>query len=204
MCSIDNRFIFKVKSLPLNIDAQLKSLVCAKKLLPHMKKTIYDPSCLVYCSDLCGVRCKGLCNKTHTGCSRGVLPATFAQCRPSDQRREMLKLDFITFETKEVQTFGQGKPYTRVEKIATTYSYADFLTHAKEEFSAYAEHTLTHWFLRATKLEAFAPSLIRASIVTITADFGEAIQIIAKRETSDQFYHRPEVYQLDKRYTSGG
>ena len=80
-----------------------------------------------------------------------------------------------------------------MEKIATSHNFDDFMVKFKTEFEAYGEHTLSYWFLRATKQEAFAPAQSRANVVTITADFGEAIQIIGKNETSDQFYHRPEV-----------
>ena len=116
---------------------------------------------------------------------------------------DTLKLDFITFENKDVETFGKGKPFTRVEKVATTYTFKDFLIVLRKEFSSFAEHTLSYWFLRATKLEAFAPAESRVAMATITADFGEAIQIVAKRETSDQFYHRPEVHRIDWRDWAG-
>ena len=110
--------------------------------------------------------------------------------------RDSLAIDFITYENQEVETFGKGKPFARMEKISTSYNFKDFMVVMKNEFSVYGEHTLSHWFLRATKLEAFAPAQSRAAVATITSDFGEAIQIIAKHETSDQFYHRPEVYIL--------
>ena len=107
--------------------------------------------------------------------------------------RDNLVIDFITYESKEVETFGKGKPFARMEKISTAYNYKEFMVVMKNEFSVCGEHTVSHWFLRATKLEAFAPTQSRAAVATITSDFGEAIQIIAKHETTDQFYHRPEV-----------
>ena len=178
--------------LSINIDAMLKSRVCDKIQPLHMSRTIYAPSCLRYCSELCGIRCKGLCNLNHTDCSRGVLPAFFAHCPAVDTSN--LALDFISFESREVETFGKGKAFSRIEKIATQQSYDDFLLSLEKEFSLYSEHTLSYWFLRATKIEAFAPSESRATVATITCDFGEAIQIVAKHETSDQFYKRPEVH----------
>ena len=99
----------------------------------------------------------------------------------------------MTFESVEVETFGKGKPYKRVEKIVTDYKIEEFSRLVRNEFLKYGEHTLTYWLLRATKLEAFMPAKKRSATVTITSDFGEAIQIVGKRETSDQFYHRPEV-----------
>ena len=91
------------------------------------------------------------------------------------------------------ETFGKGKPYKRMEKIVTDYSLEQFTKLFKDEFIKYGVHTLSHWFLRATKLEGFAPSELRSATISLTLDFGEAIQIIGKHETSDQFYHRPEV-----------
>ena len=99
----------------------------------------------------------------------------------------------MTFESKEVDTFGKGKPYKRIEKVVTDYHVEEYTEFLRSEFLSYGEHTLSYWFLRSTKLEAFVPSELRSASVTITSDFGEAIQIVAKRETSDQFYHRPEV-----------
>ena len=104
-----------------------------------------------------------------------------------------VQLGFITYESVEVDTYGKGAPYKRVEKVSRDYIYADFKRLLEEEFHCYAEHTLSYWLLRATKIEAFAPSKARSHTVTITSDFGEAIQIVGKREASNQFFHRPEV-----------
>ena len=42
--------------MPDDVNCAVKNLVCPKVKLDHMKKTIYSPSCLKFCSDLCGVR----------------------------------------------------------------------------------------------------------------------------------------------------
>ena len=173
----------------------LKTLVCKKTAIPHMTRTCYDPSCLRFCSELCGIRCKNLCNKDHTGgCDRGNLPMDFLFCPTADSQETPDSIGFVTYETRDVDTFGKGVPYKRVEKIVTDHSYEEFKSLVKQEFHRYSEHTLSYWFLRATKLEAFSPSLARSTTATITSDFGEAIQIIAKQEVSDQFFHRPEVF----------
>ena len=138
-----------MRSLPPSIDVMLKGLVCNKVKIPHMTKTVYDPSCMRYCSDLCGVRCRDLCNKEHTDCSRGILQSASNQCPSSSP--ENLTLDFISYETKDVETFGKGKPFTRMEKIATSHNFDDKMVKFKTEFEAYGEHTLSYWFLRATK-----------------------------------------------------
>ena len=67
-------------------------------------------------------------------------------------------LDFISYESNDVETFGKGKPYSRMEKVATKYSFNEFMVALKKEFSVYGENTIFYWFLRATKIEAFAPS----------------------------------------------
>ena len=186
----------QVKNQTTSIDEMLKSSVCKKTTVPHMKKTVYDPSCLLYCAELCGVRCKNLCNKPHTECNRGKLAGDFLFCPSAISAKETINLGFVTYETKDVETFGKGVAYKRVEKCLTDNSYKKFETLLRDEFHGYAEHTLSYWFLRATKIEAFAPSETRSTTATITSDFGEAIQIVAKREVSDQFYHRPEVCNL--------
>ena len=172
----------------------LKSLICEKIKLSHMNKTVYNPCCLLYCQDLCGVRCRDLCNKGHVDCQRGILPSTFLYCPSAEPATEDLNVGFITYETKEVDTFGKGKPFTRIEKIVTDYTFDKFRELLRKEFIRYGEHILSSWFLRSTKIEAFVPSEARSTTVSITSDFGEAIQIVGKRETSDQFYHRPEVF----------
>ena len=186
----------QVRDQTSTIDEMLKSLLCKKTTVSHMSRACYDPSCLRFCSELCGVRCKNLCNKDHTGCGRGILPENFLFCPTAASKGTEDSLGFITYETREVDTFGRGTQYKRVEKIETEHSYDEFMNLVKQEFVRYSEHTLSHWFLRATKLEAFAPSQARSATATITSDFGEAIQIIAKKEVSDQYFHRPEVLNI--------
>ena len=182
-----------MREIQTTIDGMLKSLVCEKKHLPQMTKTIYDPNCLSYCSDLCGVRCQNRCNSDHAACHRGILPDDFLFCPSANSLSGDLTVGFVSFESRDVETFGKGKPYKRMEKIVTDYDFDKFTQMMRIEFLKYGEHTLSYWFLRATKLEAFAASELRSATVTITSDFGEAIQIIGKHETADQFYHRPEV-----------
>ena len=35
-------------------------------------------------------------------------------------------LNYVTFETKSVETFGKGKPYSAVEKVETPIKYSEF------------------------------------------------------------------------------
>ena len=35
-------------------------------------------------------------------------------------------LNYVTFETEQVETFGKGKPYTTVEKVETPLEYPQY------------------------------------------------------------------------------
>ena len=102
-------------------------------------------------------------------------------------------LTYVKFETTEVETYGKGKSYTRVEKVETELSLSEFLESFREEFSQYAHHIVAAWFLRSTKLELFNPTKERRNTLTIVSDFGEAFLVVRKHETADQFFKRPEV-----------
>ena len=49
-------FCLKVRTLPDTVNLAVKLLLCPKVKLPHMQREIYNPSCLSYCTDLCGTR----------------------------------------------------------------------------------------------------------------------------------------------------
>ena len=102
-------------------------------------------------------------------------------------------LTYVKFETTEVETYGKGKSYTRVEKVETELSLSEFLKSFREEFAQYAHPIVAAWFLRSTKLELFNPTKERQNILTIVSDFGEAFLVVRKHETADQFFKRPEV-----------
>ena len=152
-----------------------------------MTKTVYDPNCLSFCSDLCGIRCQNLCNKDHISCPRGILADNFLFCPSADSLTEDMTLGFVTFESKEVDTFGKGKPYKRIEKVVTDYHVEEYTEFLRSEFLSYGEHTLSYWFLRSTKLEAFVPSDIRSASVTITSDFGEQFKLLQSEKLLTSF-----------------
>ena len=56
MMMMMRKFWLKVSALPDTVNSAVKSLLCPKLKLPHMQREIYNPSCLSYCSDLCGTR----------------------------------------------------------------------------------------------------------------------------------------------------
>ena len=119
----------------------------ARRRLFHTKRTVYDPTCLQYCKELCGVRCKNLCNETHGDCARGHLPDSFLFCPTAVSETEPINLGYVNYENRDVDTFGKATQYKRVEKIVTDYPYNECKTLLKSEFDSYAEHTLSYWFL---------------------------------------------------------
>ena len=92
-----------------------------------------------------------------------------------------------------METYGTGKPYTRVDKIELELSFDEFSSSLRAEFAKYAHHILAAWFLRSTKLALFSPFKERQSVLTIISDFGEAFLVIGKHETAEQFFKRKEV-----------
>ena len=136
-------------NIPNSINDAVKALVCPKVKLPHMDREVYNPSCLLYCSDLCGVRlsenmdkkrkrkinylqshilrCKGLCNNDHDACARGVLPPNMLNCPTSYNILAGSNFNFVTFEMRDVETFAKGKPYKTLVKVGTPLDYYQFL-----------------------------------------------------------------------------
>ena len=133
-----------MSSLPDTVNSAVKSLVCPKVKLPHMQREIYNPSCLTYCSELCGsryhyhwleitnkqlsgFRCKGKCNQNHNACSRGTLPLNMVNCPTSSAALFNSTLNYVSFESRSVETFNKGVPYTTMEKVETPTNFAQFL-----------------------------------------------------------------------------
>ena len=75
---------------------------------------------------VCLRRCKNKCNLAHTDCKGGVPPDDFFHCHTSSTTLSDTKVTFIKFETSEVETFGTGKAYTRVEKHGVELSLDHF------------------------------------------------------------------------------
>ena len=138
-------------------------------------------------------RCKNNCNLAHIVCKRGILPDDFFFCSIASTALADTKHNFVNYEASDVETFGTGKAYTRMEKLELELSLGDFLVSFREEFMKYAHHILAAWFLRLTKLALCSPFKERQSVLTIISDFGEAFLVIGKHETADQFFKRREV-----------
>ena len=156
-------------------------------------------------------RCKGLCNLDHNGCSRGVLPYSMLHCPTSFTALTGSHLNFVTFEKRNVETYNKGKPYSTIEKVETPMDYLQFMQKlrlfcinsfivkdswtqiTREEFSSYAEHIVTAWFLRSTKLELLDKQSGLQQFLTLVSDFGENILVTRKHETADQYFHRMQI-----------
>ena len=155
-CSCDQCQSCKVKEMSDSVNCAVKALVCPKGKLGHMEKATYSPSCLKFCSDLCSVRCRGLCNINHNSCFRGVLPPSKVHCSSSLQALKDTTLNYVTFETRDVETPGKGKPYTTLEKMETPLEYTHYQDKLRNEFARYSEHIISTWFLRSNMIEAMS------------------------------------------------
>ena len=76
---------------------------------------------------LMGFRCKSKCNKNHDACSRGKLPLNMVYCHSSFAALSNSSLNYVTFESRSVETFGKGVPYSTMEKVETPTNYAQFV-----------------------------------------------------------------------------
>ena len=73
-------------------------------------------------------RCKKKCNLIHTNCKRGILPDNIMHCQQADELLKDTSLTYIIFELHEVETFGKGKPFSRMEKVELQVSYDTFVS----------------------------------------------------------------------------
>lgn len=63
----------------------------------------------------------------HTGCKRGVLDMNMVFCETASTSLSLSPLTYIVFEESEVETFGKGKPFKRMEKVEKQMSYGSFV-----------------------------------------------------------------------------
>ena len=120
---------------PTLVTSLVKETICGKSLVDGMEKPTYLPSCLQQCSDICGVRCKGECVLTHPGGCSEDCPADCRESHPAPCQRGRLEdsylfcpsittdpvINYITFETVPVPTYGKGAAFTRVDKVDTEH-----------------------------------------------------------------------------------
>ena len=116
---------------PTLVTNLVKETICDKAPVDGMEKHSYLPSCLQQCPDICGVRCKGECVLIHPGSCKEDCPSGCSQFHPAPCRRGRLDedflfcpssradtvLNFMTFETVPVPTYGKGAAYTRVDQV---------------------------------------------------------------------------------------
>ena len=133
----------------------VKQSICPKTEVPGMEKPSYLPSCLQKCwgvqhPKVCNSECKQPCLGAHPPCGRGKLGEKFMYCPSYDigNGDSELSLSYITFETVDVTTYGKGSAFTRVEKVENKMLMSHFITRFVSEFTNYADHVVTRWFLR--------------------------------------------------------
>ena len=97
------------------------------------------------------------------------------------------------FQTVQVETHGKGKPYTRVEKVATLLSWSTFWDKFAILFNNFSKHIIAAWLLTNTKVEMIKPLPRRSLVLFVTTDFAENILVIRKHELADQYFHRIEI-----------
>ena len=99
-------------------------------------------------------------------------------------------------KTVEVETYGKGKDYTRIEPVKTQLSFDDFKQRFKELFRDYAHHIVISWYLANCKLELQVCRPARSKILFIVSDFAENVVVVRKYELSDQYFHRYHPFVL--------
>lgn len=52
-----------------------------------------------------------------------MLPENMVQCETTSLAMKDSTLTYVTFVQRDVETYGKGKPYTRMEKVETEVSY---------------------------------------------------------------------------------
>ena len=75
----------QVMDLPSSVNAAVKMTICPKVKLGHMGREIYNPSCLQYCSALCGVRCSTHNCETQPPASIGWVALSSVVCLSSSR-----------------------------------------------------------------------------------------------------------------------
>ena len=65
---------------------------------------------------------------SHKDCSRGELPINMVFCETVSNTLKDSTMTYVTFEQRDVETFGKGKPFSRMEKVETQVSYESFLS----------------------------------------------------------------------------
>ena len=57
-----------------------------------------------------------------------MLPEDMVKCETASMAMKDSTLTYISFVQRDVETFGKGKPYTRMEKFETEVSYDMFVS----------------------------------------------------------------------------
>ena len=96
----------------------------------------------------------------------------------------------LCFKTVDVETYGKGKDYTRIEPVKIQLTFAEFVERFKRLFGEFAHHIVISWYLANCKLELQMCRPSRSNIMFIVSDFAENVVVVRKYELSDQYFHR--------------
>ena len=64
----------------------------------------------------------------HAGCKRGNLAENMVLCSMVCGSLASSYMTYITYELRDVETFGKGKPFKRMEKVETQIGYESFVS----------------------------------------------------------------------------
>ena len=88
----------------------------------------------------------------------------------------------------------RGKSHTRALKIIREdMSVAKFIDKFCCEFSDYSEHKIEAWYLNTVKNASFTPTSQPPNTMTMISDFAQNLQLSSKKETSEEYFHKPQV-----------
>ena len=68
---------------------------------------------------------------SHSGCKRGYIGQEVMFCSSVETQLRDTTLKFIVFEDREVETFGKGKPFKRMEKVENLLTCQEFVSECR-------------------------------------------------------------------------
>ena len=146
-----------------------------------------------------------MCYESFQGkCERGKLSDDFLFCPSVDQTTEIYftsfkviitysSCSFLILQAIEVNTYGKGKAYSRIEPVTDLVSLQEFRKRFCQLFTNYSHHIIDSWFLTNTKLELQRPRLARSEILFVISDFVKNVTVLQKHDLSEQYFHRVEI-----------
>ena len=112
-----------------------------------------------------------MCNNDHDACSRGVLPPDMLNCPTSYDILAGSNFNFVTFEMRDVDTFGKGKPYKTLVKVMTPLDYFQFLPKFRFRTFSFSNSSSLKKFLGLSSPPMLSTLLLPGSSVQLSWSF---------------------------------